>query len=54
MERVLIRTKPSKVNSSKSSFNYSLKEMRIAVASKKTKVPKINDVEDLDAWLESC
>ncbi|MBM7072826.1 hypothetical protein JQC92_12415 [Shewanella sp. 202IG2-18] len=34
-------------------FNYSLTEMKKAVNSKKSVVPKINNVNDLEAWLNA-
>jgi hypothetical protein len=54
MEKVLVRTKSYKAISTKSDFNFSLKEMRIAVASKKSKAPRIKNVDDFDSWLETC
>lgn len=35
-------------------FNFSLSEMKKAILSPKTVVPKINNVDDLDKWLECC
>lgn len=35
-------------------FNFSLSEMKKAIMSPKSVVPKINTVDDLDKWLECC
>lgn len=36
-----------------SGFNYSLTEMKKALSSPKTKVPRIKNIDDLDNWLRA-
>ncbi len=45
-----VRTK-SKVK--EHSFNFNFSEMKKAVSSPKNRIPRIKDVKDLDAWLNS-
>ncbi len=49
---MLAKIQPKRKNK-EACFNYSLPQMNKALSSPKSKVPRIKDTKDLEAWLNS-
>lgn len=54
MREVLMKSQTSqKMKTREIPFTYDLKQMKIAVRSQRTRVPKMKSFEDFEKWLES-